>query len=274
MGYRATKTDRIQETILEKAIEILGALGSPPETSLDLLIRLIGEQDESLLAATGNLAKPKYFDSLVENLELVKLSKQHLLDPAMEPLDAGALLGRGQPGGKTRLSIISTKFLTDQATMQFWVARLAVEISRWASKHPASSLQALVFFDEADIYMPAQSKPATKEPMQDLLKRARSAGVGVFLGTQNPGDLDYKSRENVLTWFVGRVTEERNLEKLKTLFSDYPASFAGRLAKKKAGEFFLLRKGGVSELKATRALMATEQLPEDAILALARATRR
>lgn len=274
MGYRATKADRIQETILEKAIEILGALGSSQAASLDLLIRLIGEQDESLLAATGNLAKPKYFDSLVENLELVKLSKQHLLDPGMEPLDAGELLGRGQAGGKTRLTIISSKFLTDQATMQFWVARLVVEIARWASKHPASSLQALVFFDEADIYMPAQSKPATKEPMQDLLKRARSAGVGVFLGTQNPGDLDYRSRENVLTWFVGRVTEERNLEKLKTLFSDYPASFAGRLAKKKAGEFFLLRKGGVSELKAERALMVTEQLSEDAILALARATRR
>jgi DNA helicase HerA-like ATPase len=283
MGYRATKADQIQEAILAKAIEILGALGSAARPSpdmpgmrdmLDMLVRLVSEQDESLLAAMGNLAKPKYFDSLAENLELVKHAKQHLLARDAEPLDAGALLGRAQPDGKTRLSIISTKFLTDQAEMQFWVARLAVEIARWASKHPAPSLQALIFFDEADIYMPAQSKPATKEPMQDLLKRARSAGVGVFLGTQNPGDLDYKSRENVLTWFVGRVTEERNLDKLKTLFSDYPASFAGRLAKKKAGEFFLLRKGAVNELKAERALMATRQLGEDEILALARATRR
>ncbi|HWN67146.1 MAG TPA: helicase HerA-like domain-containing protein, partial [Haliangium sp.] len=279
MGYRATKADQIQEAILAKAIDILGAIGRPSGPSpdrpdmLDMLVRLVSEQDESLLAAMGNLAKPKYFDSLAENLELVKHARQHLLARDAEPLDAGALLGRSQ-GGKTRLSVISTKFLTDQAEMQFWVARLVVEIARWASKHPSPSLQALIFFDEADVYMPAQSKPATKEPMQDLLKRARSAGVGVFLGTQNPGDLDYKSRENVLTWFVGRVTEERNLDKLKTLFSDYPASFAGRLAKKKAGEFFVLRKGAVNELKAERALMATHQLGEDEILALARATAR
>ena len=272
MGYRATKADQIQEAILAKAIEILGALGGRVEPSLEALIALVSDQDESLLAAVGNLAKPKYFVSLAENLELVKHARQHLLRDA-EPLDAAALLGRS-PAGKARLSIVSTKFLVDQAEMQFWVARLVVEIARWASKHPSPSLQALIFFDEADIYMPAQSKPATKEPMQDLLKRARSAGVGVFLGTQNPGDLDYKSRENVLTWFVGRVTEERNLDKLKTLFSDYPASFAGRLAKKKAGEFFVLRKGVVSELKAERALMATRQLGEDEILALARATAR
>jgi Helicase HerA, central domain/AAA ATPase domain len=275
MGYRATKADQIQEAILANAIEILGAIGgSGAEPSLDMLVRMVSEQDESLLAAVGNLAKPKYFVSLAENLELIRHSKQHLLSRHAEPLDASELLGRNRLGAKTRLSIISTRFLTDQAEMQFWVARLVVEIARWASKHPSPSLQALIFFDEADIYMPAQSKPATKEPMQDLLKRARSAGVGVFLGTQNPGDLDYKSRENVLTWFVGRVTEERNLEKLKSLLSHYQTSFAGRLAKKKAGEFVVLRKGEVSELKAERALMATVQLGEDEILALARATAR
>jgi hypothetical protein len=278
MGSRGSKADQIQEAILAKAIEILGALGggapAPSLDALDRLVELVCEQDASLLAAVGNLAKPKYFVGLAENLELVKQNKRHLLSREAEPLDAGMLLGHGRAGGKTRLSIVSTRFLTDQAEMQFWVARLVVEIARWAGKHPSPSLQALIFFDEADIYMPASSKPATKEPMQDLLKRARSAGVGVFLGTQNPGDLDYKSRENVLTWFVGRVTEERNLEKLKALLSHYQTSFVGRLAKKKAGEFVVLRKGEVSELKAGRALMATAQLGEDDILALARATRR
>src|SRR5690606_29769256 len=67
MGYRATKADRIQEAILAKAIEILGALGGPLEPSLDALVTLVGEQDDSLLAAMGNLAKPKYFVSLAEN---------------------------------------------------------------------------------------------------------------------------------------------------------------------------------------------------------------
>ena len=45
-------------------------------------------------------------------------------------------------------------------------------------------------FDEADLYLPAQSKPATKAPMEGLLKRARAAGIGLMLATQSPGDLD------------------------------------------------------------------------------------
>lgn len=274
MEYRQSKSERIQENILAKAIDLLGALAGDITPTIDMLIEVIDGPDEGLMSAVGRLAKPKYFDNLVENLELIKQSKQHLLAADAEPLDAGRLLAPGPAGGKTRLSIISTKFLRDNATIEFWVARLVVEIARWASKHPASALQALLLFDEADIYMPALGKPATKEPMQDLLKRARSAGVGVFLATQNPGDLDYKSRENVLTWFVGRVTEERNLGKMKALFSEYPMNIASRLAKKKSGEFFVLRKGQASELKAARAAMDARQLPEDAILALARGTCR
>ena len=52
------------------------------------------------------------------------------------------------------------------------------------------------------------SKPATKEPMENLLKRARSAGLGVLLATQSPGDFDYKCRENINTWFVGKIKED------------------------------------------------------------------
>ena len=52
---------------------------------------------------------------------------------------------------------------------------------------------------------PAVGKPATKGPMEGLLKRARSAGIGLFLATQSPGDLDYKCRDQILTWLLGRV---------------------------------------------------------------------
>jgi DNA helicase HerA-like ATPase len=55
------------------------------------------------------------------------------------------------------------------------------------AKSPQRRLQAVFLFDEADIYLPAGMKqPATKAPMEDLLKRARSAGVGVFLASQSP----------------------------------------------------------------------------------------
>ncbi len=276
------QSERIQMTILARAIELLGANaddGGPPPSdnaaAIEIVLDLIDRRDDALVNEVGRLAKKKHFEQLMESLELVRQINHHLLGGASE------LVGQGpaeflDPGslfrpvaGKTRLTILSSKFLGDNATIEFWVARLAVEVARWSSKHPATTLQGLLFFDEADIYMPAQSKPATKEPMQDLLKRARSAGVGVLLGTQNPGDLDYRSRENVLTWFVGRITEERNRGKLKSLLDDRGISRLGRM---KPGEFLLSRDSKTTELKARWALMATEQLSEDEILSLARAS--
>src|SRR5262249_49072180 len=63
-------------------------------------------------------------------------------------------------------------------------------------------------------YLPTIRRLATKAPMESLLKRARSAGVSILLATQTPGDFDYKCRENVLTWLVGKVREVRAVEKL------------------------------------------------------------
>ena len=73
-------------------------------------------------------------------------------------------------------------------------------------------------FDEADLYIPANAKPATAEPLQSLLKRARSAGLGIMLATQSPGDLDYKSRDQITSWFIGRVREDTALRKLRAAF--------------------------------------------------------
>ena len=85
------------------------------------------------------------------------------------------------------------------------------ELGHFANKSPASSLQGIVLFDEADLYLPALSKPPTKEPMENLLKRARSAGLGLLLATQSPGDFDYKCKENLHAWFVGLVKEKTAL---------------------------------------------------------------
>jgi DNA helicase HerA-like ATPase len=144
------------------------------------------------------------------------------------------------------------------------------ELARWASRNPSRKLQALVLFDEADIYMPAMRKPATKEPMQDLLRRARSAGLGVMLATQSPGDLDYKSRDNIRTWFLGRVAESTAVAKMQPLLSESRVNVKGKLARQSIGEFFMLQGGKVTELKADRSLLDTEQLAEDEIKELAR----
>jgi len=106
--------------------------------------------------------------------------------------------------------------------------------------------------------------------MEDLLKRARSAGVGVFLATQSPGDLDYKSRENLLTWFVGKVGQDTAIEKLKPLLVAKPGA-ADKLGAQGQDHFTLVRDGGgVVEMKSFESLLKTDQLSEAEILELAR----
>src|SRR5207244_2256736 len=139
---------------------------------------------------------------------------------ASEALDVDALFGRGDRGrpGKTRLSVINTQFLGDQAAVDFWLAQFLIALDRWANKNPsADRLQAVLLFDEADQYLPATRQPATKAPMENLLRRARSKGVGLFLATQSPGDLDYKCRDQIRIWLVGRVKEKVAIDKLRPM---------------------------------------------------------
>ncbi len=147
-------------------------------------------------------------------------------------------------------------------------------MARWASRSPSNRLQAVLLFDEADLYLPAASQPPTKEPMEDLLetgtvRRPRAC----FLATQSPGDFDYKCRDNIRTWFVGRVKEPTALAKMKPMLSDCRVDVTSKLSTQEAGEFHLLRDGNVTSLRAAPSIMLTEQLAEQEILELARRTR-
>jgi DNA helicase HerA-like ATPase len=173
-----------------------------------------------------------------------------------------------------RLLIVSTRFLGDAAKVDFWVSQLLVAVSRWCAKSPRAHLQAVFLFDEADLYLPAGTRqPATKAPMEDLLKRARSAGVGVFLATQSPGDFDYKCKENVRTWLVGRVKEQRALDKLKPMLAAAKGNVVDRLAGQATGEFYLVRESSVTSVRSDESFLRTEQMPEDQIADLARRSR-
>jgi DNA helicase HerA-like ATPase len=110
--------------------------------------------------------------------------------------------------------------------------------------------------------------------MEDLLKRARSAGVGVFLATQSPGDFDYKCKENVRTWLIGRVKEPRAIEKLKPMLAAAKGDVTGKLAGQATGEFYLVRESGVAAVRSEESFVRTEQLPEHQIAALARSSGR
>jgi hypothetical protein len=266
MGYGTSAAHKHKTSILQCAIHLHAA---ERDVTLDVLRDTIHRPDPELLHRVGSLQR--HFAPLSEDLQTLSIQRGSLVSGDGELLDVAALLP--PPGaGRARLSIIHTSALTEVPVLQFWISRLLVELGRLGRKRPSPTLQAAAFFDEADAYVPATSSPATKEPMFDLLRRSRSTGIGVLLATQNPGDFDYKARDNINTWLVGKVSQDRAIEKMRHLISSYP-DVGPRLASQRTGCFFLLSGTTKRELRADRALMETVQLSEAEVTELARAGR-
>ncbi len=252
--------------ILKKAISLLA---THPNASVDLetLVQMVGDRDPSLLSEVGRLDE-KYFKRLTEELETLRINRSRLISGEGEALDVGAML-RPSADGRTPLTVISTKFLGDQESLLFWVSQLLTHLGRYASAHPSRDLQAVVLFDEADLYLPAASKPPTKAPMENLLRRARSAGLGVLLATQNPGDFDYRCADQIATWLVGRITQNRAIEKVRPLLEPGGAD-PTRLPRQRTGEFIFTDGEGATRLSAAMSHIRPDQLDEQRIASLAR----
>ncbi|HET9627226.1 MAG TPA: DUF87 domain-containing protein [Kofleriaceae bacterium] len=267
MGYSAkSATHKAKAAILQCAIVLHG---DARDITLELLLETISRPDPELLHSVGALQR--HFASLAEDLQSLLIQRGSLLSGEGEPLDVAALLPPPN-AGRASLSIINTAALSELPVQQFWVSRLLVEISRLGRKRPSPVLQAVAFLDEADEYIPVNRVPPTKEPIFDLLRRARSTGIGLLLATQNPGDLDYKARDNISTWLLGRIAQDTAIAKMRNLIGAYP-DVGPRLAQQRTGSFFLLTGTTKRELKADRSLMETVQLPEAEVAELARATR-
>ena len=268
IGYGRSDAHRKRAAILKKAIELHA---DSEGATLDDLRETIARPDPQLLAAVGNLTR--HFSAVAEDLDTLAIQRGPLLSGDGEALDVGAMLAP-TADGRSRLTIISAVALTDVGVLQFFVSRLLVELARAVRRHPHPMLRAVALFDEADSYIPAVASPPTKEPMFELLRRARAGGLGVLLATQNPGDLDYRARDNISTWLIGRVAQERAIDKMRLLLGDYP-DVAARLAQQTTGSFFLINpelSRLPRELRAAPSLMKTEQVHEHEIAALARAT--
>ena len=275
MYYSNRKPDQSLLAILGRAIDLLSQEHPQDPVPIESLLSFIGDQDTSLVDEVGRL-DVKLFDKLVQDLETLRLNHGDLLAARGEPLEIEALFGLGRHAkpGKTRLSIISTKFLGSSQDVQFWIAQFVMEVGRWISRAPApdGTLQAVLMFDEADLYLPAVRQPASKQPMEHLLRRARSAGLGLLLATQSPGDFDYRCRDNIRTWFVGQVKETNSLAKMKPMLSECRVDVAARLPGQTTGQFHLIRDGVVTSLMADPSAVDPRQIPEDEILSLARRT--
>lgn len=269
MGPRPRGADP-KRAILQKAIEVLGRLPNRPMTVTGLQ-QLVHDRDDALIEEVGGL-DAKHFKKLDEGLLTLALQHRRLFELG-EPLDVDALLGRGVHAvpGRTHLIVVNTQFLGD--AVDFWLAQFLASVDRWRAKNPSPDgrLQAAFFFDEADKYLPATGPvPATKAPIENLLRRARSAGIGLFLASQNPGDFDYRCRDQILTWLVGKVTQGTAIAKLKPLFDAARIDASDKLAGQSAGQFYLLKESVGQAIRVDRNLIPTLQLPEDKTLSLAR----
>jgi DNA helicase HerA-like ATPase len=258
-------TGSARRAILTQAIALLADRRS--RGGLAELVAMLEERDDDLIDRAGRY-DDRLFKKLVEELETVRLNTADLFDPAVELLTAETLIAR-DADGRVPLAIVSTRFLGDVDRIQSWVAHLIACLNRYAATAPSAELRMILMIDEADLFMPAgATKPPCKEPLQDLLKRARAAGLGVVLASQSPADFDYRSREQVNTWFLGRIADRRSIDKMRPLFEHRPA-VGGKLGTLEAGRFVMLQDGGAADLERTPSLLRTEQLSEAEIMALA-----
>jgi DNA replication protein DnaC len=277
LHLKNSATHQKQSGTLSVALRILGSRFSKEVTLADL-IHLLEEEDPELTDLTQRMdPSGRIRRDLVAQLDSLRHRNSALFEAGGEPLRMESLLGSGRYGrtdGRTRLSIIYTGFLGDNENILFWVAQFLSEALRFCQRNPNDELQAVVMFDEADLYIPANAKPATAEPLQSLLKRARSAGLGIMLATQSPGDLDYKSRDQITSWFIGRVREDTALRKLKAAFQSESGLDPGVvLPGQTVGDFHLVQEGLVRPMRAQRSLISAEQVPFDRIEQLARETK-
>jgi molybdopterin-guanine dinucleotide biosynthesis protein len=204
---------------------------------------------------------------LAPRLEQLRLGRGELFDASGEQLDFAALLHSG--AGRVRMSVISLAFIPEVHDQQFFVSRLLAEARRYCRQQPSSNLQGVLVLDEADLYMPAQSNPATKAPMLDLLRRARSGGLGIILGTQSPADLDYKGRDNIATWALGRIQTKTAIDKVTFASEGTDIDLAALLPTFMTGKFYLKSEGLALQVQGRRSLIETRQLSQESILAAA-----
>jgi DNA helicase HerA-like ATPase len=254
LGMKDTPTDRERREVIRQAIDQIGRQINWP-LDLPTLIDGLASEHQGLLERLLRLdPKSRHRQRLIPMLEQLR----HLISPTPQ----------------TSLAIVSLASLPDLGDQQFFVSRLLAEARRFCRIRPSKALQVLLVLDEADAFMPATSKPATKEPLLDLLRRARSGGMGIIIGTQSPGDMDYKGRENITTWALGRIQDNTALGKIMFVGEGTNLDIRGILPRFTAGRFLLRTEGFVAEIQAHRSFIETTQVPEERIVQLAAAQRK
>lgn len=177
---------------------LLGALADPPMPSLGAL-------------------PVETFYPRGDRMKLVLALNTLIASPAFAAWTRGTRLTMEELLGTRRLpraTIVSVAHLDDRQRI-FVVALLVSELVAWMRRQPASSgLRALLYMDEVHgLLPPYPANPTTKPPLLTLFKQGRAFGVGAWLATQNPVDLDYKALGNAGVKVVGRLITDRDRER-------------------------------------------------------------
>jgi hypothetical protein len=152
-----------------------------------------------------------------DRMKLVMALNTLLASPAFAAWTEGTAMDMdellGSPAAP-RATIVSVAHLDDRQR-RFVIALLVSELVAWMRRQPASSgLRALLYMDEVQgIVPPHPANPPTKGPLLTLFKQGRAYGVGAWVATQNPVDLDYKALGNAGVKLVGRLITDRDRER-------------------------------------------------------------
>ncbi|HEX7839820.1 MAG TPA: hypothetical protein VF469_20230 [Kofleriaceae bacterium] len=243
--------------VLTQAITML-ARQSSPGGLLELIALIETGVDELAGVGGDDLLR----QSLIEDL-VALLSNADVFTPGAEPLTAATLIGPSS-GGRVPLAVINTGFLGEGPRLRAWATQLIGAVNRELASSTSNTLHTLFVVDGADLFLPAGAgKAPGKEPLQELLRRAGAAGLGLVLTSQRPGELDYRRCASIDTWFVGK-TEDQVLEKMKALFEHRPLGHRNP-SRLESGRFVMLHEGGARDVERGSPLIRIEQ-PEGAEL--------
>ncbi len=131
-------------------------------------------------------------------------------------------------GASPSLTIIDLSSIQDFNLQSQIIALTTYSIFNWMkAKGQSDILNLLLFIDEiggggaSTALLPSDPYfPPSKIPLRLLLRQGRAFGVGLILATQSPGDVDYKSLANSLTWFVGKLIRQKDRKKVLEIISD------------------------------------------------------
>ncbi len=186
---------------------------------------------------------------LAKKLKYLTIGEKSLIFQYGVPLDINLLLGKGK--GKTQISIIYLNSLKSSEEKMFFLSILATQLYQWMLENPSKKLQAIFMIDEISPFIPAGAeKPVTKEILKLIFKQARKYGIGCIVGTQNPGDIDYKAFSQFGTWAIGRLTTRQDIKKVSiALKSLSTKKMFEKLPKLKPGEFLVFSPDAYKKVK-------------------------